>query len=263
MGFGELLDTKIKAADAYENFFHLDGGMTLQILVEENSFEGRKFLEPVNIEMFPRKQSLPESLLDDVPDLDEMVENAKVSYKDLKGILYQKPSEGEDAEANGKPAARSALRKASEENQEEDNGEPEEETPAPKKTGKKATPPKDKAPEPPVKAPPKKAGKKTAPTAKDLGIEKDSTVTHAEYGECVVVHASGDGTTVRLQTEDGEVKFAVPVGDVELVEEQGDGEEEPEEEDREETEAEEEGEGVEEEDEEPEDPEPPRRGKRR
>lgn len=97
--FGELLYAKVKASDdedGFESFFHLEDGMTLKVSVEEDTFNGRAFFKPTNIEMRPRKKPLPSSITDDVPCLDELP--IELSYKELKEKLMAEPPEDDEDE---------------------------------------------------------------------------------------------------------------------------------------------------------------------
>lgn len=97
--WGELIKSKIKAGDEdspYQNFFHLDDGMYLKVTVEEDSYDGRKFFKPTNIEMRPRQKPLKVSILDKCPCLDELL--IEKSFKELKEIFLQISSEDEEEE---------------------------------------------------------------------------------------------------------------------------------------------------------------------
>lgn len=66
---------------------------------------------------------------------------------------------------------------------------------------------------------PRKRKKKEAETADDKGIEVGSTVIHDDHGECEVLHISKDGTTLKLEDDDGDVHKGISVEDVDLEEE--------------------------------------------
>lgn len=97
--FGELLEKKCKAGDddnPFHKFHHLQGGMILKVLAEEDTFEGKKFFKAANIEMAPRKKDLPESILDEVPCLDKLLVEA--DYKELKKSFLQIPDDEDEDE---------------------------------------------------------------------------------------------------------------------------------------------------------------------
>ncbi len=94
--WGELVKAKTKAGDEkyrYHHFFHLDDGMMLRVTAEEDSYEGRKFFKPTNIEMRDRKP-LKASLLDKAPCLDDLL--VEKSYKELKELFLQISDEDEE-----------------------------------------------------------------------------------------------------------------------------------------------------------------------
>lgn len=101
-GFGEMLDNKLDAADEdspYQNFFHLGtDGMTLVVKTKKDSFNGREFYKPINMELEPRreKDSVPESILDKAPCLDDLI--IKPDYDELSELFH-----GGDKQESAKP----------------------------------------------------------------------------------------------------------------------------------------------------------------
>lgn len=199
-GFGELLDKKVKASDAYENFFYLDDGMTLDVMVEEESFKGRPFMMPANIEMFPRKQPLSEDLLDQVPCLDDLL--IRVPYKEMKATFLQTQGQpdlkGDMDEAEGGDHEESRRPSRGSRSQREEPEEEQEERPSKRQSSK-----------------PDSHGH---PTAEEHGINMGDWVEHPDHGLCEVIHISRDGTSLRLKPEDGETVTGVSPDDVELAE---------------------------------------------
>lgn len=99
-GLGELLSTKIAALendDPRNDFFHLDGGMTLKVYAKSESGGTGKFIKPVDIDMVPRRKGYDESVLDDVPCLDKLPR--ELSYDELHEIYYQ--TGGKKSDSNG------------------------------------------------------------------------------------------------------------------------------------------------------------------
>lgn len=95
--FGELLRNKVKAGDddsPYQNFFHLEDGFYLKVTTEQDSFNGKTYYKPSNIEMRKRKTPLDDSLLEEAPCLDELV--LELPYDELKDIFTQAPDEDDD-----------------------------------------------------------------------------------------------------------------------------------------------------------------------
>lgn len=191
--FGAALDEKIKSSDdedGYENFFHLDDGMYLKVTFKEDSGGKFKFLKCTNIEMRARSKPLPDSLLDEVPCLDDLI--ILTPYDKLKSIylMEEGDEDGDEPKAsrNGKKVAK---KKPAAREEEEEPEEPEEEE---------------------------------TQTADEAGITVGCRVDHADLGECVVARISKDGTSLTLEDEAGDTHKAVAVNECELLEEE---EEEP------------------------------------
>ena len=222
-GFPELIVNKINADEdgelGYADFYKLGlDGMNLQVLVEEEKWNGNTVFKPVNVEFLPRKKEIPESFFDDAPCLDELIK--KADQKKLKELLA-----GEEADE-----------KDEDEDDDEDDDEDEDEAPKKKKKGKPAPSKKskkddddededddeddededeDEEDEKPAK---KKGGKSTKiPTAKEAGIKVGTKVEHEDYGECTVTHISSDGTALRIEDEDEEEHKGIGVADVEVM----------------------------------------------
>lgn len=138
MSFGELLATKIKAVEedddtGYDKFFHLGtDGKVLRVLVEKAAYEGRGYFKPVSIEMRDRREekgeAVPESILDEVPCLDELLINP--GYKELKKLF----DEGMENHADSDDEDDDTETTADADDEEDD----EDEKPAPKKKDDKA-----------------------------------------------------------------------------------------------------------------------------
>lgn len=105
-GFGEMLDNKLDAADEdspYQRFFHLGmDGMTLVVKTKSDSFLGRTFYKPSNMELEPRRpnEAVPETILEELPCLDDLI--IKTEYDDFRELM----------EGGNRPAATKAAPKA-------------------------------------------------------------------------------------------------------------------------------------------------------
>jgi hypothetical protein len=103
-GLGELIDNKINALDddsKKRNFYHLKGGSILVVTVKSSSFSNEdrsgSFLKPIDLEIETGARDLPESVLDDVPCLDKLVN--RLSYEELKEVVEQgEAGNGDDKE---------------------------------------------------------------------------------------------------------------------------------------------------------------------
>lgn len=121
--FGKQIDDKILMADEddnYENFFHLQGGMTLKVVFEEQSFEGggRPFYKAVSVDMKARKD-YDDSILKECHPLDDLL--IELRYEDLKKILEGGTDEEEEEATPDRsaPAARGPVSGAPEDEDEE------------------------------------------------------------------------------------------------------------------------------------------------
>lgn len=230
-GLGELIDAKLDATeddDPYRRFFHLDGGMTLKVKASQDSFNGRTYFKPTNVEFSPRSNPLPESVLDDGVCLDDLPR--ELTYKELqKEFLQAAPdSDGDDSddddaddESPKKPAGRKAKAQVKDDDDSDDDADDDE-------------PAKEK-------------------TAEDLGLEVGDIVIYDDK-ECEIKKISKDGTSLTLEDEDGEPYRAVSPEDVEKKDD-SDNDDEPEEDDDDEDE----DEDADDDDEAP----PPKRGRGR
>lgn len=220
-GFGELLKAKLDAQDEdspYLDFFHLEDGMTLVVKAAEDSYAGKKFFKPANIEMVPRKEQFDVAVLDDIPCLDELPK--ELSYAALKAVF-----EGEVSSSEGEEPGNEETEGAGEE------GQQEEEAPKPK--------PKTKPPAAPAKPPAKKVAvvEEEEPEPEPEPEEEEAAegeeivigdrVRHEDLGVCEVVNVSPDGSSIRLRDEDGTVHRAIDPSTVVKEEEEPEEEEAP------------------------------------
>lgn len=220
LSFGQLLKDTLEAARLMDpdhsglNFADPEEGMTLAITVQKTTFagEGRSgtFGKPTTIQFVPRDRPLPDEVLEAAPCLDDLP--AHMPYDKLYKLFHQADAKAkEDEEGDGRPRGRSlplpvALRPSASGDDDDEDDDDDEERPAAKAIRNLAA---------------KAMGRngKKLQTAEDLGIEKGSMVEH-EGDVCEVVYISGDGTSLRLRhPEQDELIMAVPVGDVELVDE--------------------------------------------
>jgi hypothetical protein len=132
-GFGEMLDNKLDAAaedSPYLNFFHLGmDGMTLVVKTKQDSFQGRTFYKPSNMELEPRRpaDAVPETVLDELPSLDGLP--IELTYEELHGLFHgtaDAPAQEPAAEAGGEatePAEEAPAEEVTEETGEEEGVE--------------------------------------------------------------------------------------------------------------------------------------------
>lgn len=104
--FGAYIDKKVRANAKYESFYHLQGGRTLEIDMEETVFSGNSFAKVSNIEMEPR-EDYDDDMIEQVYCLDDML--TEVPYKELKKIFEGEPHE-EEEEPEERPVRRTSRR---------------------------------------------------------------------------------------------------------------------------------------------------------
>lgn len=122
--FGEMLANKLDGADEdspMQSFHSLDDGMYLSVKTKQDSFAGNTYYPPINIEMNPRSKPLPESLLEEIPCLDDVF--IELTYKELEKIFNQVTSDAEEEDGD-------------DEDKEDDEEDDEEDKPKKKKKGK-------------------------------------------------------------------------------------------------------------------------------
>ena len=104
--FGEMMKNKLKARQKYNTFADLEGGYTLILTVEEQSFgKGGKFNAVTNIEMEPRDTVYPDSVRDNAPCLDDcLIHRTKEELeKILHETVYGEVDEGKESPKEDKP----------------------------------------------------------------------------------------------------------------------------------------------------------------
>ncbi len=95
--FGKVLDNKLTLLDEDDpnnNFFHLEGGRQLQVMFKGKAFEGRSYCECVAIEFGKAREELDESILDDMPCLDDLL--IDMGEKKLRKLMEQGGGDGDD-----------------------------------------------------------------------------------------------------------------------------------------------------------------------
>lgn len=130
-GFGELIDNKLEAVmhkpkHPYHRFWHPDGGRTLACTVKKDKFPGGIFYKVSNIEMIEREEQYDESVIEETPNLEELINSMVLPYDKLKAIFEQEP-EAEEGTKKKKKKKEEDDEVADEEDDEEEDGEESEE----------------------------------------------------------------------------------------------------------------------------------------
>lgn len=113
--FGKLLDKELPDVEEVEaaKFYEPNSGYSLRVRFSKESFNGRDFWKPDRIDFKTRKQDYPDSILEEVPSLDDIL--IELSYNQLEEIFVMGDSKGDDEPA---PRERSSRR-----SRDEDDGE--------------------------------------------------------------------------------------------------------------------------------------------
>lgn len=97
--FQDKLNEEIQEDEEYETFPDLEEGLTLRIRFSEESIGSNKFAETSRIDFKERKEPYPESILDEIPNLDEILEVP--STKAAEAMFFGGMSEDELEDAKG------------------------------------------------------------------------------------------------------------------------------------------------------------------
>jgi len=95
--FGESLYKRLRDADEgdeWENFFFLEGGLTLKIGFSERSFGGASFHEVDTIDFKPRKRDYDDDILEQVHVLDDLL--VIPDYDELKETFLETTGDDDD-----------------------------------------------------------------------------------------------------------------------------------------------------------------------
>ncbi|OQC75322.1 MAG: hypothetical protein BWX44_00053 [Spirochaetes bacterium ADurb.Bin001] len=84
--FQERLNEEVQENEEYETFPDLEDGFTLKVRFTENSFGSNKFAETSRIDFLERKKPYNESILDEIPSLDDLLEVP--SHSTLEAIFF-------------------------------------------------------------------------------------------------------------------------------------------------------------------------------
>jgi len=104
--FGRALDARLRNSDdqdGWEQFFFLEGGLSLRVGLAEKSMGGFSFLDVESIDFKPRKD-YPESILDETYCLDDLL--ILPGYDELKTTFLEIRSDRSDDKAGGPPEDR-------------------------------------------------------------------------------------------------------------------------------------------------------------
>lgn len=193
--FGKMLKDKIQMSKRYGNFDDPENGLTVIVKVEEDSFPGGKFNRITSLDFDQREEQYEDSIIDEAICFDECL--IETPYETMKKIFLM--GQGEEVEEKDTPApSKNGHVKAKDEDGDELDEDDELEE--------------------------GEAGDDD-PTAADLDIVRGSKVTYRKK-EWEVRKVSGDGTSLTLEDDEGEQERGVAPGDVKLLKEEKDEDEE-------------------------------------
>jgi len=134
--FQNLLNEELEEDDDYAVFPDLEEGLTLKIRFDSKTFgKGKPFAEASRIDFLERNDQYTEDILDEVPNLDEVLQI--LSYKELEAKFLELDDEDIDNEEEEEKTAHTRTRKTSkpapEEEEEPEKEEEEREEKAPSK----------------------------------------------------------------------------------------------------------------------------------
>lgn len=104
--FQEVFRSQLKRDERWETFPHPEEGCSLKVVYDEATFNGNKYAEPTRFDFVDRKKPLDDSLLDDVPNLEECL--IILSYEELKAKFFD--AEVDDDDEDEKPVKKSTKK---------------------------------------------------------------------------------------------------------------------------------------------------------
>lgn len=132
--FGKMLDKELTDSDDDDvwKFYQPNGGISLRCRFNKEQFNGRDFYKCDRIDFKTRKQDYPDSILEEVPPLDDIL--IELTYDQLEEIFVMGDTKGEeerprsrrgrDADDSGDEAPRSRRRGRDEDPAEEQDEAP-------------------------------------------------------------------------------------------------------------------------------------------
>lgn len=222
--FGKQLESAIKMGDdgEYDLFADLEQGMTLKLNVEEKKMGTNSFSEVTAIEFKARKTPYDDDILEQTHCLDELLK--ETPYDKLKATFLQidedsnEDEDDDDEEETSKSKKKSKTKPASKKKPAEDDDEDEDDDGDEELDEEDDEDDDDDDDEDDGdEEKPAKKGKKFVNQAELAGMKVGMMVEHDDFGECKIVHISKDGTSLKLEDEDGDVHNGCDPDDCEIV----------------------------------------------
>ena len=124
--FQDKLDEEVKEDEDYETFPDLEEGKTLKIRFKSESMGkgSGAYAKTTRIDFEERRSSFDEAILEEVPDLDEVILNSALPYKDIeKMFLEVEDDDDEDDDDDKKSKKKKVNKKSKKKNKDEDDDE--------------------------------------------------------------------------------------------------------------------------------------------
>jgi len=113
--FFDQVDTELEhGEEEWNDFACLEGGYTLKVRILEDSFDTTKFPKADRIDFIERSKDYPESILDDLPCLDDVIIPNIKTYEEIEAILegmHDGDDDTDDEEDDEKPKKSSRAKK--------------------------------------------------------------------------------------------------------------------------------------------------------
>jgi len=127
--FQNLLVEELEENEDYEVFPDLEEGLTLQVRWTEETFNGHKYAEAGRIDFLERKEGYDEEILEEVPSLDELLQEYTYAELEAKFLELADESVEEYEEEEERPRKSKSTKKVVEDEEDEEEEEEEEEAP--------------------------------------------------------------------------------------------------------------------------------------
>ncbi len=138
--FQKIFETQLKRKGDFKDFFLPDSGKSLEIVFDKKSFgEGKPFPIATRVDFVKRKKQYKESIIDEVPNLDEVL--TVLSYEDLDAKFNHDAIDSDDTDKkkNKKSKKDNKSKKKDKESKEKSAPKKDKEKSKDKKKNKEAT----------------------------------------------------------------------------------------------------------------------------
>lgn len=125
--FQDFLNEEVEENEQYETFPDLEDGYTLKIRFAEETFAGNKYAKVSRIDLVERNKPIPESILDEVPDLDGVliIPNTETMEEVFFGGAgtADPDDDGDGTDEDERPRRRQRTTRRRDDNDDDDDGD--------------------------------------------------------------------------------------------------------------------------------------------